>query len=124
MNKRMLALLVLAAGSAVLLGACNRKANGPAPKPFVTEDARRAVSGITAGFLSARIGEFSSDAFEGRGTATPGDVKARAWLVQQMTALGLQPGPHQLILFPRGLDPGFVLGNSSLAIGPVGCFET
>jgi len=82
MKRRMLALLVIAvAGSAALLGACSRKTAGPAPAPFVSDGARRALAGVTAGFLSARINEFSADAFEGRGTATPGDAKARAWLV-------------------------------------------
>ncbi len=78
MKRATLAALVLAAtGTALMLGACGRKAAGPAPTPFVTDEARRAVSAIDAGFLSSRIAEFSSDDMEGRRTATPGDEKAR-----------------------------------------------
>lgn len=42
--------------------------------------------------LSQHVKTLSSDAFEGRGPATPGEQKAVAYLVEQMKAAGLQPG--------------------------------
>ena len=122
MKRTTLAALVLAAtGAALLLGACGRKAAGPAPTPFVTEDARKAVSAIDAGFLSSRIAEFSSDAMEGRGTATPGDAKARAWLAAQMKDIGLEPGgpdgsweqPFDVVGITSKLPPQWTFENAA-----------
>ena len=42
--------------------------------------------------LSQHVKTLSSDAFEGRGPATPGEQKAVAYLTEQMKAAGLQPG--------------------------------
>jgi Zn-dependent M28 family amino/carboxypeptidase len=42
--------------------------------------------------LSEHIKVLSSDAFEGRGPATPGEVKSVAYISQQFKAVGLQPG--------------------------------
>src|SRR5690349_3498359 len=42
--------------------------------------------------LSQHVKTLSSDAFEGRGPATPGEQKTVAYLVEQMKAAGLQPG--------------------------------
>src|SRR5262245_19617486 len=42
--------------------------------------------------LSRDVKTLSSDAFEGRGPATPGEQKTVAYLVEQMKAAGLQPG--------------------------------
>lgn len=42
--------------------------------------------------LSAHVKTLSSDAFEGRGPATPGEQKTVAYLIEQMKAVGLQPG--------------------------------
>src|SRR6185503_17790503 len=42
--------------------------------------------------LSAHVKTLSSDAFEGRGPATPGEQKTVAYLTEQMKAAGLQPG--------------------------------
>ncbi|HET9398358.1 MAG TPA: PA domain-containing protein, partial [Sphingomicrobium sp.] len=42
--------------------------------------------------LDAHIKTLSSDAFEGRGPATPGEQKTVAYLVQQLQAAGLEPG--------------------------------
>ena len=42
--------------------------------------------------LSAHVKTLSSDAFEGRGPATPGEQKTVAYLIEQMKAAGLQPG--------------------------------
>jgi Zn-dependent M28 family amino/carboxypeptidase len=42
--------------------------------------------------LSAHVKTLASDAFEGRGPATPGEQKTVAYLIEQMKAEGLQPG--------------------------------
>ena len=42
--------------------------------------------------LAEHIKVLSSDAFEGRGPATPGEVKSVAYISRQMKAVGLQPG--------------------------------
>ncbi len=47
-------------------------------------------------FSTARVSDdirvLASDAFEGRGPATPGEEKAVAYIIRQMQAAGLQPG--------------------------------
>jgi Zn-dependent M28 family amino/carboxypeptidase len=42
--------------------------------------------------LDAHIKTLSSDAFEGRGPATPGEQKTVAYLIQQLQAAGVEPG--------------------------------
>ncbi|WP_395683671.1 M28 family metallopeptidase [Dokdonella sp.] len=42
--------------------------------------------------LSDEVKTLSSDAFEGRGPATPGEVKTIAYVIEQMKAAGLKPG--------------------------------
>ena len=42
--------------------------------------------------LSEEVKTLSSDAFEGRGPATPGETKTVAYVVEQMKGAGLQPG--------------------------------
>lgn len=117
MKKALLAAFVAATGVVLLLGACGRRAAGPTPRPFVTEEARRAVSGINARFLSSRIAEFSSDAMEGRRTATPGDAKARAWLVAQLQEIGLEPGG------PGGWEQPFDVVGITSKLPPQWTFE-
>ena len=62
----------------------------PPPDPEAATDA--AGKAITADFLRDQITKISSDEFEGRGPTTPGDQKARTYLVEQLKALGYQPG--------------------------------
>jgi Zn-dependent M28 family amino/carboxypeptidase len=47
---------------------------------------------IDPALLSEHIKVLSSDAFEGRGPATPGEVKAVAYITAEFKAAGLQPG--------------------------------
>jgi len=42
--------------------------------------------------LSAHVKTLASDAFEGRGPATPGEQKTVTYIIKQMKAAGLQPG--------------------------------
>lgn len=61
-----------------------------APDPYAAIDA--AGKAITADVLRDQITRISSDEFEGRGPTTPGDQAARAYLVEQLKALGYEPG--------------------------------
>jgi Zn-dependent M28 family amino/carboxypeptidase len=47
---------------------------------------------VNPAHLATDIKVLSSDAFEGRGPATPGGDKAVAWIIGQMIATGLEPG--------------------------------
>jgi Zn-dependent M28 family amino/carboxypeptidase len=68
----------------------------PLPEPQssvpITPEAQIAAAEITADFLRERIATFSSDEFEGRGPATPGDTKARQWIIEQLKQIGFEPG--------------------------------
>lgn len=74
------------------LAACSGPAAPVTSTATVNDEARRAILSVTSDFVSSRIREFSDDGFEGRGTATAGDVKARAWLVSQLKEMGYAPG--------------------------------
>ena len=54
--------------------------------------AEAAANQITDEYMREIIAEISSDAYEGRGPASAGDKKARAYLVSRMQELGLEPG--------------------------------
>ena len=54
--------------------------------------AERASLQITADYMRDIIVEISDDSYEGRGPGTVGDVKARQYLIEQMEAIGLEPG--------------------------------
>ena len=54
--------------------------------------AEAAAGRITADYMRDIIVEISSDAYEGRGPGSRGDVKARNYLAGAMERLGLQPG--------------------------------
>ena len=47
---------------------------------------------IDPALLAAHVKELASDAYEGRGPATPGEVKSVAYISRQFKAAGLQPG--------------------------------
>ncbi|HEY8537438.1 MAG TPA: M28 family metallopeptidase [Steroidobacteraceae bacterium] len=68
----------------------------PLPEPQssapITPEAQIAAAEITADFLRERVAAFSSDEFEGRGPATPGDTKARQWIIEQLKQIGFEPG--------------------------------
>jgi Zn-dependent M28 family amino/carboxypeptidase len=64
----------------------------PEPKAPVSAEAKTAAAQITADYLRDQITKFSADELEGRGPATPGDTKARAYLVDQLKQIGFEPG--------------------------------
>ncbi len=85
--------------TSLAVAGCKRHEPQPAPQPqgtaeAVSPEAKTAAAQITADYLRQQITTLSSDAFEGRGPATPGDTKTRDYLVEQLQQLGLQPaGP-------------------------------
>jgi Zn-dependent M28 family amino/carboxypeptidase len=57
----------------------------------ITPAAQTAAKQITGDFLRDQITKFSADEFEGRGPATPADQRARAYLIDQLKAIGAAP---------------------------------
>src|SRR5262245_38339871 len=81
---------------AVPLVACSKKEEAApvvqAAPEYVTNEMRQAASAVSGAYLREQITKFSADEFEGRAPATPGDTKAREYLVEQLKAIGFQPG--------------------------------
>ncbi|HET7506452.1 MAG TPA: M28 family metallopeptidase [Kofleriaceae bacterium] len=71
-------------------GEARPEARPPAPDPYAAVDA--AGKAITAEVLRDHITRIASDDFEGRGPTTKGDKAMRAYLVEQLKALGYEPG--------------------------------
>lgn len=89
------ALLVLPL--ALSLGACKPNKPTPGPEPQaaqqpISAEAKTAAGQISADYLRNQITTFSADEFEGRAPATPGDAKARDYLVEQLKQIGFSPG--------------------------------
>ena len=93
------------------LAACATPAAAPAPKtaassaapgPF-TPDGDAAANAIDPQYIREQIAKLSADEFQGRGPSTPGDQAARAYLIEQLKALGLQPGQGDQWEQPFGL---------------------
>ena len=61
-------------------------------KETEADAAANAAEQISDPYIRKIIAEISSDAYGGRGTASPGDAKACEYLADQMADLGLQPG--------------------------------
>jgi Zn-dependent M28 family amino/carboxypeptidase len=72
------------------LAACTKEE--PATKNAGNVVAEDASNKITEEFIREIIAEISSDAYEGRGPSSAGDVKARQYLAGRMADLGLLPG--------------------------------
>ena len=88
--------------SLALLTACSQDSEAPAVEeagsPVAVElsgagaAAEAASLEITGDYMRDVVIEISSDAYEGRGPGSAGDVKARQWLIGEMERLGLAPG--------------------------------
>ncbi len=64
---------------------------GAAPLAFAAPP-ESALQSITAAEIMQHVRVLSSDEFEGRGPATPGEEKTIAYLTTQLRQMGLQPG--------------------------------
>ena len=93
--------------AAFALGACKKKDDPtPAPEPQsaspVSEEAKAAAASISADDLRAQITKLSSDEFEGRAPATPGDEKTREYLAEQLKAMDMMAvNPLARVVAPR-----------------------
>ena len=74
----------------VALAACTREE--PATVSDGNVAGEDAAQEITDEFIREIIAEISSDAYEGRGPGSIGDVKARQYLASRLADLGLLPG--------------------------------
>jgi Zn-dependent M28 family amino/carboxypeptidase len=86
------------------LGACTKTdSSQPPASPTSLSPARIAVQPteadptqaaqvISPDFIRQHIATLSDDALQGRAPATPGDAAARAYLIEQLRAIGLMPG--------------------------------
>jgi len=69
--------------------ATTRAANQPDDR---TDAAHQATKEITADLMRGYVIELSDDKYEGRGPGSRGDEAARAYLIDQLQKLGLEPG--------------------------------
>jgi Zn-dependent M28 family amino/carboxypeptidase len=72
----------------LILAGCSR-APDSSPLP---QEGQAAVGRITAARLSGHIETLSGDEYEGRGPATAADLRTQQYLVDQLDAIGLEPG--------------------------------
>ncbi|HVQ28580.1 MAG TPA: peptidase M28, partial [Vicinamibacteria bacterium] len=76
----------------MLLCALLLAAAPPAPPTLVTPAQKKAAEAIRQDTLRADVRFLSSDLLEGRGTATPGEKLAQAYIAARFEAMGLLPG--------------------------------
>ncbi|MBA2238459.1 MAG: M28 family peptidase [Lysobacter sp.] len=80
--------------AALLLAACDRSAEAPAPaaQPAATAAASASGGAIDATDFAAHVRTLASDEFGGRAPGSPGEEKTVEYLVAQFKELGLKPG--------------------------------
>jgi Zn-dependent M28 family amino/carboxypeptidase len=95
---RSLSALIISGAMLTAAVGCKPKEPKPVPTPEaavsspVNEQQKTAAAQIAADYLRAQITKISSDEFEGRAPATPGDVKARQYIADQLQQIGFAPG--------------------------------
>ncbi len=82
--------------AALLFLACRTPAAGPGVAPVPLGDQAAAAS------IGEDIRYLASDALEGRGTGTPGNDSAAAFIARRFAALGLEPASGQTVLAACG----------------------
>ncbi|MCB9831741.1 MAG: M20/M25/M40 family metallo-hydrolase [Planctomycetes bacterium] len=75
----------------LVLGACGKEAGLGRPGRAANTQAE-ATESIRAADILARVGVLAADEFEGRGPDSAGGKKTTAWLIDQLKAMGLEPG--------------------------------
>jgi Zn-dependent M28 family amino/carboxypeptidase len=85
---------LIARAAVTLLALSNAACQAPVVEPELdlVAAAQEVQMSIDEASLRAPIAELASDAYEGRGPSSAGDLKAQAYLAAQMEALGLEPG--------------------------------
>ncbi len=66
--------------------------------------------------LMQRLATLSADSMEGRRTGTPGSARARAWLVQQLTAMGARPAAAAFEIPFMFRGRGMAAGDSTAGV--------
>ncbi|MFC2953657.1 M28 family metallopeptidase [Marinicaulis aureus] len=86
--------LTAALAASIVLSACGQNGSEPATSSeTAASDAEQVtLASVSEENLRARIATLASDEFEGRAPATPGGAKTREWLINEMKAIGLEPG--------------------------------
>lgn len=101
---------IVAISTVLVCSACG-VSNEPVPTPGSSAEARRlsaraVAASIDAGWIESRVRILASDKMEGRDNLSPGGIRARKWLKEQMTQIGLEPmgtdGFEQA--FPQGVN--------------------
>ncbi|MEL6771241.1 MAG: M28 family peptidase [Bacteroidota bacterium] len=108
--------LVAFALALLLVTACDEPTpDSPEPSgPIVLADTPEdLVAVIDSAGLRAHIEELASDAYEGRGTGTPGEQMTIAYISSQMQAAGLEPGAADGTFFQQ--VP--LLGSTPVSVG-------
>lgn len=112
---RLLALALLA------LSACSSPPQPIEAPPLGAEASSYAAQYHDAGRALVAIETLSSDAFEGRRTGTPGNLKAREWIKARLTELGVAParkdGYDSPFAAPRFDNEGEVVEGTNLVAG-------
>ncbi|MEM8560163.1 MAG: M28 family peptidase, partial [Bacteroidota bacterium] len=99
----------------VPLAACDEPADAPDTPSAgtLTPTSDAILAAIDSVAIRAHIEALSSDAFEGRGTGTPGEANTIAYIAEQMEAAGLAPGAADGTFF----QPVPLLGLTPVSIG-------
>lgn len=117
---RPLALLPLV----VLFASCGNSSDEPPVdqpnlEPAAVSD--ESLAQIDSTTLHMHLAELSSDAYEGRGTGTPGEQKTVEYIAAQMEALGLEGGAADGSFFqPVPLRGSTIIDISPLTLTPTG----
>lgn len=104
----------------LLLGCSSNGSSSPPTAEEWQASSRAAAATIEDAWLEARLTVLAGDDMEGRDNLTAGGARARAWLEQQMTEIGLEPmgrdGFEQP--FDRGVNlVGRIAGRDSALAG-------
>ncbi|MFN5598764.1 MAG: M20/M25/M40 family metallo-hydrolase, partial [Gemmatimonas sp.] len=70
----------------------------------------------TTARLMQRLATLSADSMEGRRTGTPGSARARAWIVQQLKAMGARPAAEHERHLERASGRGMAAGDSAAGV--------
>ena len=83
---------ILATLALVLAVACVPPVEETVSTESILSEAPEALAQITTESLREPIAELGSDAYEGRGPGSPGDEKARRYLIAELEEMGFAPG--------------------------------
>jgi Zn-dependent M28 family amino/carboxypeptidase len=124
-------LILVGTGLLAVLPACGGsdapQSSGPAGQaeapdtPAVTEVA---TAVITADLMREYVRELADDRYEGRGPGSAGDAAARAWLIERMREMGLEPGaadggweqPFDLVGVTASQPPEWTFGRDDQSL--------